>query len=150
MRAVLIDPYNRTVSFINLPHNPELESIYKVLEVEWIESIHIGDDERMFIDEEGLMHINDKTRFFVWNTPLDTKLIAGRGLILSTDLNGDVQSTAMTPEIINRHVRFVDDNVKAADLAERMLDSVTVCTTPAEYKAACDRMAKLMEEALTL
>lgn len=153
MKAILIDPYDRTVSSVTLPNHADLDQIKEVIKAaEWVGMTYIGKDNVMVVDDEGLLHVTADSRFFVIKDSAGNPLhmIVGRALVLSHDGSGELASTNLTPGETVPRVHFITDNAKAAELAERMLDGTTVCSNFEEYRAACERQIAMLREAVAL
>lgn len=55
MKAVLIDPYARTVTDIELPDDPPLSEFYRVIDCNLVELVQLGGGVALVIDEEGML-----------------------------------------------------------------------------------------------
>lgn len=89
MRAILIDPKNRTVTEVN--YTGDYRNINTHIQADCFDIVRIGDenDNTIFVDDEGL--INDKARdvgFFRFDGD-NPMALAGYGLILGTDAEGE-------------------------------------------------------------
>lgn len=109
MRAILIDTYNRTVTKVDTPG--KIEDIYALVRTDIIEAVYFDTGrDCMYVDEEGLLRTPPKPLFQVlgFDQPL-----AGNGLILGVDGEGETCSTSLTLEAIaplvvwRDHVEFV-------------------------------------------
>ena len=100
MRAILIDPFNQTVTQIEYDGN--FESIYKLIDADCFDCARITKMDGIFVDDGGLL--KDPTHFFLhseYPSPL-----AGKGLIVGCDYNGDSADTATNAEETKAKVRF--------------------------------------------
>ena len=80
MRAVKIDPVNRSVTEINLKKNPNstLQELYSIIGCDLVELIQIDEDMVMVVDEEGkCKDVQGAFTFIGWGT-----VIAGTAIIL--------------------------------------------------------------------
>lgn len=104
MRGILIDPFTRTISEIET--GGTLAEIYSTLEVELITVVSIGQEDILYIDDEGLLVPKEVQEYFYWRG--SNQPYAGRGLILGTDEEGDNTDTSLTAEDVRRLVTFLD------------------------------------------
>ena len=80
MRAVKIDPVNRSVTEINLKKNPNstLQELYEIIGCDLVELVQIDRDMVMVVDEEGkCKDVKGAFTFIGWGT-----VIAGTAIIL--------------------------------------------------------------------
>jgi len=83
IKAVLIDPYAEEVR--DVIYDGNYKQIYEHIQAECFTLVRMRDNDDVFVDDEGLLHLTPETRFFMipdYPTPL-----AGRGLILGNDLD---------------------------------------------------------------
>jgi hypothetical protein len=107
MRAILIDPYNETISEVE--HTGGIDSIYKLLsgperKVGTFTIVGLGKGETLYVDDEGLLH--NPTHFFQWqgyHQPL-----AGRGLILGSKRSEDA-ATKLSLDEAKARVRWANN-----------------------------------------
>jgi hypothetical protein len=104
MRGILIDPFTRTVREIET--GGTLAEIYSTLEVELITVVSVGQEDSLFIDDEGLLVPKEVQEYFYWRG--SNQPYAGRGLILGTDDEGENTDTSLTVEDVGRLVTFPD------------------------------------------
>lgn len=102
MRAILIDPYDHTVTEIIIEGN-NLQEIYKILDVQVIDAARIALDDVVYVDDEGLL--KGPTNFFAitGETP---NPIAGRGLLVGTTPSGHDTDPRHSLAQITAQVRF--------------------------------------------
>jgi hypothetical protein len=111
MKAILIDAQSETIKYVDVveKNGSKLNSMYQHLGCELVDVINIDNKNDLFVDDEGLLKINDNTKFFIiqgYYQPL-----AGNGLILGFNNNdGDSTSTNLTVEEISKRVIFTDLN----------------------------------------
>ena len=85
MRAVKIDPVNRSVTEINLKKNPNntLQELYEIIGCDLVELVQIDRDMVLICDEEGkCKDVQGAFTFIGWGT-----VIAGTAIILGGDSN---------------------------------------------------------------
>lgn len=110
MKAILIDPETKTISEVD--YSGDYKDIYKLIDCQNFTVIQLdffADEtaESLYIDDEGLL--NEPEHFFIWkdyHQPL-----AGKGLILGTDAEGDSRSTTLDLTYVTEMVEFPDDIV---------------------------------------
>ena len=77
MKAILINPFNQTITEIKYSGN--FKEIYKLIDCSTFDCINIDDDNTLFVDDEGLLKQN---RYFYWK---DYTNLAGKALIIGVD-----------------------------------------------------------------
>jgi len=85
MRGILIDPFTRSISEIET--SGKLADIYELLGVELVTVVSVGEDQSLFLDDEGLLVPKEEQEY--WNWKGSNQPYAGRGLILGLDDEGD-------------------------------------------------------------
>ena len=83
IKAVLIDPYKEEIT--DVEYSGDYKQIYKLIQADCFTAVSLGDNDDVFVDDEGLMKVGVFTKFFLiggYPQPL-----AGYGLILG--LNPD-------------------------------------------------------------
>lgn len=103
MKAVLIDPFTRSVSEIDI--DPSLDNLYQTLQVDTITVVAIRPDHALIIDDEGLLKSRDEQEYFWWAG--SEQPFAGRGLILKDEM-GENRDAAITVEQVKKCMRFCD------------------------------------------
>ena len=104
MRGILIDPFTRTVSEVET--SGKLAEIYELLGVDLITAVTVGEDQSLFLDDEGLMVPKANQEYWQWKG--SNQPYAGRGLILGLDANGDNVDTTMSSLEVAALVSFLD------------------------------------------
>lgn len=108
MKAILIDPFNETVTEVE--HNGDYRHIYELLShpehpVDCFTVVGIEHNDAIFVDDEGLL--KDPKHFFVWEDYAQP--LAGRGLVLGTNDEGDSISPKSKIEDVKKRVSFRHD-----------------------------------------
>jgi hypothetical protein len=103
MRGVLVDPYAETVT--DVEYDGDINSMYKILRVNIVEVAPMADGEDMWVDEEGLLTVTADTKFIV--SSLYHQPLAGRGLILSTDDDGETTASKHDAEYYRGMFQFL-------------------------------------------
>jgi hypothetical protein len=127
MRAILIDPINETV--IEVPYTGDYKQIYALLGIELFTTVELGGDnqETLFVDDEGLLH--GETHFFslVGSDWKYAQPLAGRGLILGANDEGESVATDLTVEQVRQNVSFAQLKVAGwTKGTEREIDHPTL------------------------
>ena len=107
-KGILIDVKNKTITEVEVIENEQgsqLESIYKHLECSIFQIVNIDHKNDIYVDEEGLMNMNDETGFF----QVDNKEpIVGNGLIMGyDDETGDSVDTTLSVEEVKSRIKFM-------------------------------------------
>lgn len=111
MRAYLIDPFTRTVE--EVPYSGHYSDIYRLTQCDTFTVVGLPRNDALYIDDEGLLGDITQQAFFRfagYPTPL-----AGRGLILGTDVEGDTTNPEMTLEDAQKAVTWTDLNTIAKE-----------------------------------
>ena len=103
MRAYLIDPFARTITEVDYDGN--YRSIYPLIEAECFEAVSFGEkDDAVFVNEEGLINGKPQEYFQIKGTPTP---LAGKGLVLGCDAEGDSCSPTIMLEALTALVEWV-------------------------------------------
>lgn len=93
MQAILIDPHTQTVSSIEYDGN--YENISKLLGCELFTVMTVTPkDDALFLDDEGWIIDQEDQQYFWWQGY--PQLLAGRGLILGTNDEGESIAPSLT------------------------------------------------------
>lgn len=104
--GILIDVVNEEIKEVSLGN--DYKEIYPFLNCERFDVVSIDNDNDVFVDDEGLLNLNAKSKFFLLEGAYPTPL-AGNGLILGLDSNsGKSISTTLTADEIRSRVRFLN------------------------------------------
>lgn len=165
MKAIKIDPYTETITEVELPEPHEYTEIYRQLGhgCDTFTVIDLGNREALFLDDEGLLKIKADaeslvdgtiTRFFILldGAGRPTHLIAGCGLILGSNRAGGSISTKINIATIKKVVGFIsaDNSMKAAQIADKILNLTGVCTSIEELHALQTKQLALVAQAAKL
>lgn len=108
-RGILIDVENKTISEVEVvrdENGSQLPSIYGHLKCSTFEVVSYNSENDVYVDEEGLMYMNDDTKFFKlknYRQPL-----SGNGLIMGyDDETGENGDTKLSLEEIKEQVTFM-------------------------------------------
>ena len=107
MRAILIDPVTQTVTVVD--YSGDYREIYALLsdkdhglDVTAFDCVRLNATDAIYIDDNGLL--NDPKYFFMWKGYAQP--LAGRGLILATDVEGETIGTNLNLKWVARQVSF--------------------------------------------
>jgi hypothetical protein len=103
MRAILIDPFKREVSEIDI--DPSLDNLYATLGVEVITVLRWSAKDALILDDEGLLKPREEMEY--WWMKGAGQPFAGRGLILG-DEYGENRPASSTLAEVRDMVKFVD------------------------------------------
>lgn len=136
MRGILIDPFARTVTEIEVGDG--IDSIYNLIQASLFDVVHLTQcGETIYVDDEGLSVSNQA--FFCLD-PIHTPL-AGRALILGTDLDtGESRGSRLSLEAIRHHVQFLDWH-QALEMAEKA-DQEAEELLQLQMQQSCDDQAE--------
>ena len=140
LRAILIDPHNKSITEVMTEPYPAWKSL---IDVEYIAAVTIGQHkdgccETVWIDDEGLLNEKKDGPYFSvrgYNQPL-----AGKGLVLLTDQEGESRSTRMTVEQLELiitwpNVKFVGhENIPEHTEVHPIFGEVFVTGTTAKFE----------------
>lgn len=86
MKAILVDPFNRTIEMVD--HKGGLQSIYNLLDCTTFEApIQYDNGDAMYVDEEAWLNVDDN-KLAGFTFPNIPHVILGKGLIVGTDHEG--------------------------------------------------------------
>lgn len=114
MRAILIDPFKSSVSEVS--YNGDWKTIYQHLEIgdRPFCTVRIDQTHYIFLDDEGLFQPDQK--FFSFSTY--PQPLAGRGLILGSDEEGESFECTIPLSLIQSKVTFPDLQVVGMEMKE--------------------------------
>lgn len=101
MRAILIDPRAKTVEETECDGG--LQDIYRLTQCDTIDAVRIGERDTIYVDDNGLVS-GEPEPFFMWaDYP---QPLAGRGLILAIDDEGETIGTELDIVLVRASVSF--------------------------------------------
>jgi hypothetical protein len=107
MRAILIDPFTRTVSDIDTAAS--LDDLYEILQVDLITVMRVGASHAMILDDEGLLKDRFEQEYFQLEG-MDQPL-AGRALILADEYGENRPATLTLKEVADKVVWLRNEDV---------------------------------------
>jgi hypothetical protein len=108
MRAILINSKERTIESIHFDETKdELQQIYQLVGCKMFECVSINEYNDVYVDEEGLLNVDNTTKFFKLKN--GHQPLAGNGLILGLDVEtGETIDTNLSVEWVKSQVTFHD------------------------------------------
>jgi hypothetical protein len=102
MKAILIDPEFHAITEVE--YGGSLQDIYELIDCTCIDAIRVNDSgDTIYVDDEGLYNSN-----FYWRYEDYPHPIAGKGLVLGTDMAGEsISPVLLTVERLENSVRFI-------------------------------------------
>lgn len=105
MKAILIDPFARTVEEVE--YTGEYTNINEHIKAQYFDVVRINrKGDAIFVDDEGLINGNENQQFFGWIGYANP--LAGRGLVLGTDDEGESISPSIDLETVRKHVIWMN------------------------------------------
>ena len=112
MKAFLIDPEEQTI--IEVEHDDTLQNIYKHIDADCFDMLRINNkNDVILVDDEGLYRKDHYFRYKGAENPL-----AGKGLVLGTNHQGESTAPTITLEQLQDNVTFISKEI-ALSMAER-------------------------------
>lgn len=105
MRAILIDPFTRTIDAIET--DASLDDLYKILHVDMITVVSFDREHAMILDDEGLLKGKEEQAYF-WVKGAEQPF-AGRGLIVGDDY-GENRAATIGIDKVREVVKFLDND----------------------------------------
>lgn len=103
--AYLIDPAARTITPVEYDGN--YKSIYELIGATTFDVVRVENDDCIFVDDEGLINGNGQRNGF-WTYGEYPQPLAGKGLVLGTDEEGESVSAKNTHFDYRRKIGWVD------------------------------------------
>ena len=102
LNAIFIDVENQKIELIKI--QDDLHSIYKQINSTSFDSVRIPNGDYVYVDGEGLLNLNNNSKFFmIEGYP---SFLAGNGLILGVGGGGDSTDVHSNPEDIKNKIVF--------------------------------------------
>lgn len=103
MKAILIDPFERKLSEVE--YSGDYKQIYEHIDCHNFDCVRISSKgDTIFVDDEGLISCKVQCFFGFIGYP---QPLAGKGLVLGTDINGESVDTTMTLEEMRKLVKWL-------------------------------------------
>ena len=114
MKAILIDVYEKEIREVD--YDGTLDFIYFNLACRTFDVVRIDDVNGIFVDDEGLLRQNQL--YFEYPSSNGIFQLAGNGLILGVDDEGDSISPTLTVEDVRNKVNFLPEGFKVEPYME--------------------------------
>ena len=103
MKAILIDVVNEEVREVE--HDDTLASIYKLVDCGTFDVVRIDDVNSIYVDDEGLF-VEDQL-YFKYTGTTDSVSLAGNGLVLGVDDEGETTPPSLTLKEVQKAITFL-------------------------------------------
>ena len=107
MKAILIDV--KTQEIKEVEHDNTLQNIYDLIDCRAFDLVRIDDVNSIFVDDEGILKDN---LYFEYPSSNGIFQLAGNGLILGVDDEGNSISPTLTIEDVKSKVSFLPEGFK--------------------------------------
>ena len=114
MKAILIDVYEKEIREVD--YDGTLDFIYFNLACGTFDVVRIDDVNGIFVDDEGLLRQNQL--YFEYPSSNGIFQLAGNGLILGVDDEGNSISPTLTVEDVKSKVNFLPEGFKVEPYME--------------------------------
>jgi len=113
MKAILIDVITQEVKEVE--HDNTLQNIYGLIDCRVFDVVRIDDVNSIFVDDEGILKDN---LYFQYSGSNGIFQLAGNGLILGVDDEGNSISPTLTVEDVKSKVNFLPEGFKVEPYME--------------------------------
>ena len=113
VKAILIDVKNQEVKEVE--HDNTLQNIYDLIDCRVFDSVRIDNFNSIFVDDEGILKDN---LYFQYSGSNGIFQLAGNGLLLGIDDEGNSISPTLTVEDVKDKVRFLSEGFKVEPYME--------------------------------
>ena len=107
MKAILINVKTQEVKEVE--HDNTLQNIYDLIDCRAFDLVRIDDVNSIFVDDEGILKDN---LYFEYSGSENVFKLAGNGLILGVDDEGNSISPTLTVEDVKGKVNFLSEGFK--------------------------------------
>lgn len=109
MKTIVINPQDHTIT--EAEYNGDFKEIYKLLsfedqDIDCFDIVRIDESETIFVDDEGLINSNGARHGFFYVKGECPVMLAGKGVILATDQDGESIGTKLTVEQVKDMTLF--------------------------------------------
>lgn len=109
MKTIVINPQNHTI--MEAEYNGDWKQINSLLsypdqKIDCFDIVRIDDSETIFVDDNGLINSNGARHGFFYVKGEYPVMLAGKGVILATDEDGESIGTSLTVEQVKDMVLF--------------------------------------------
>ena len=113
MKAILIDV--KTQEIKEVEYDNTLQNIYDLIDCRAFDLVRIDDVNSIFVDDEGILKDN---LYFEYSGSENVFKLAGNGLILGVDDEGNSISPTLTVEDVEGKVNFLPEGFKVEPYME--------------------------------
>ena len=113
MKAILIDVKTQEVKEVE--HDDTLQNIYNLVDCRTFDVVRIDDVNSIFVDDEGILKDN---LYFEYSGSENVFKLAGNGLVLGVDDEGNSISPTLTIEDVKGKVSFLPEGFKVEPYME--------------------------------
>ena len=113
MKAILIDV--KTQEIKEVEHDNTLQNIYDLIDCRAFDLVRIDDVNSIFVDDEGILKDN---LYFEYSGSNGSFQLAGNGLVLGVDDEGNSISPTLTVEDVKGKVNFLPEGFKVEPYME--------------------------------
>ena len=113
MKAILIDV--KTQEIKEVEHDNTLQNIYDLIDCRAFDLVRIDDVNSIFVDDEGILKDN---LYFEYSGSENVFKLAGNGLVLGVDDEGNSISPTLTIEDVKGKVNFLPEGFKVEPYME--------------------------------
>jgi len=113
VKGILVDPYTQSLSYVDVPvegGSSTLKGLYSAIGCSLVELISINSTTDLWIDEEGLLKVDENSRFFfIEINGRRSSALVGKGVILGCAHTHDgiiCDNVSMTTEEASKIVLF--------------------------------------------
>lgn len=111
IKAIIIDPWTRTIEHGTVKAGADgsykglVAAVFEGRPVQgYIEHVSVDGVNGVYVDEEGLLKDWSTMAFFRWGP----QQLAGRGVVVGSNDEGDTVDVSLDIELVRRDVQFVD------------------------------------------
>ena len=101
MKAILINSFDESVSEVD--YNGDYKEIYNLIDCDTFDVVPLDDTNDMYVDDEGLL--KNPNRYFKYGQ----RTLAGKGLILAHDDEGESVGTTLNSAEVFENVKFLPE-----------------------------------------
>lgn len=103
MKAILINSKTRQITETEIN---DWSEISPSIDARIFDCVRIGDTDILYVDDEGLLSLDNDSMFIRVTVDGESVTLAGNGLILGSDDEGQSTDTALTVEQVKEMVEF--------------------------------------------
>jgi hypothetical protein len=106
MKGILINPFERTVGYIDMDQDSMLKELYKAIDCSCVTTVSIPAPgmEHVFVDDEGLFDASKDKGFMIEGLPP----LTGCGVVLGCDLEGNTIQSTLEPSLLEKKIKWFD------------------------------------------